>query len=125
MAVHGVPRATGDLDVWVRPDAGNAKRVLQALIQFGAPIAAMDVKAEDLARPDMIYQIGLPPRRIDILTEISGVDFDAAWKSRITQPIAGLDVPFLGREALLRNKRASGRAKDLSDVALIERQGST
>jgi hypothetical protein len=125
MAVHGVPRATGDLDVWVRPDAGNAKRVLQALIQFGAPIEAMDVKAEDLARPGMIYQIGLPPRRIDILTEISGVDFDAAWSSRITQPIAGLDIPFLGREALLRNKRASGRAKDLSDVDLLERQGST
>lgn len=122
MAVHGVPRATGDLDVWVRPDAINAVRVLQALIRFGAPIEAMNVKADDLARPGMIYQIGLPPRRIDILTEISAVDFDEAWASRLTQQIAGLDVPFLGRDALLRNKRASGRAKDLSDVALLERQ---
>jgi hypothetical protein len=125
MAVHGVPRATGDLDVWVRPDAGNAERVLQALVQFGAPIEAMEVKANGLARPGMIYQIGLPPRRIDILTEISGVDFDDAWTSRITQEIAGLKVPFLGREALLRNKRASGRVKDLSDIALLERQDST
>ena len=125
MAVHGVPRATGDLDVWVRPDAANAERVLQALIRFGPPIEAMEVKADDLARPGMIYQIGLPPRRIDVLTEISGVDFDEAWASRLTQPIAGLAVPFLGREALLRNKRASGREKDLGDVALLERQGST
>jgi hypothetical protein len=123
MAVHGVPRATGDLDVWVRPDAGNAERVLHALIRFGAPIEAMDVKTDDLARPGTIYQIGLPPRRIDILTEISGVDFDEAWTSRLTQPLAGLEVPFLGREALLRNKRASGREKDLGDVVLLERQG--
>jgi hypothetical protein len=125
MAVHGVPRATGDLDVWVRPDAGNAERVLRALIRFGAPVEAMGVKSGDLARLGMIYQIGLPPRRIDILTEISGVDFDEAWASRLTQPIAGLEVPFLGRDALLRNKRASGRAKDLSDVVLLERQGGS
>ncbi|HEY6320173.1 MAG TPA: hypothetical protein VJA16_01300 [Thermoanaerobaculia bacterium] len=109
--------------MWVRPDAGNAERVLLALIRFGAPVEAMEVKADDLARPGMIYQIGLPPRRIDILTEISGVDFDDAWTSRLIQPIAGVDVPFLGREALLRNKRASGRTKDLSDVALLERKG--
>lgn len=125
MAVHGVPRATGDLDVWVRPDGDNAERVLRALIRFGAPIEAMNVKADDLARPGMIYQIGLPPRRIDILTEISAVDFDEAWASRLTQQIAGLDVPFLGRDALLRNKRASGRTKDLSDVVLLERQGGS
>jgi len=123
MAVHGVPRATGDLDIWVRPDAGNSERVLQALIHFGAPIESMGVKADEFAQPGMIYQIGLPPRRIDILTEISGVDFDDAWSSRLTQPLAGLAIPFLGREALLRNKRASGRSKDLSDIALLERQG--
>jgi hypothetical protein len=125
MAVHGVPRATGDLDVWVRPEAGNAERVLQALIRFGAPIESIKVRADDLAQPGMVYQIGLPPRRIDILTEISGVDFDEAWSSRVTQALAGLEIPFLGREALVRNKRASGRIKDLSDLALLDRQAST
>lgn len=124
LAVHGVPRATGDLDVWVQPEAGNAERVFQALIRFGAPVEAMKVKTDDFAQLGMVYQIGLPPRRIDILTEISGVDFDEAWSSHVTQLLAGVEIPFLGREALLRNKRASGRAKDLSDVALLERQGS-
>ncbi len=122
MAVHGVPRATGDLDVWVRPDAANAARVLHALIEFGAPVEPMGVTERDLAIPGIVYQIGLPPRRIDILTEISGIDFGTAWASRIDQILDGFVVPFLGREALVRNKRASGRTKDLADVELLERQ---
>jgi hypothetical protein len=124
LAVHGVPRATGDLDIWVRPDPGNAARVLRSLIEFGAPVEAMGVSEHDLAAPGVVYQIGLPPRRIDILTEISGIEFDAAWRSRVDQQLGDLTVPLLGRDALLRNKRASGRSKDLIDVELLERQGT-
>ena len=76
----------------------------------------MGLTVADLARPGIVYQVGLPPRRIDILTEISGVEFDEAWPARVTETVGSLAVPFLGREALIRNKKASGRAKDLADV---------
>jgi hypothetical protein len=119
MAVHGVPRATGDLDVLIRPTQDNAARVVQALQAFGAPIDAHGVTADDLSTPGTVYQIGLPPRRIDILSEITGVDFDEAWSSRETHEVAGLRLPFLGREALIRNKRATGRDKDRTDLGLL------
>ncbi len=122
MAAHGVPRATGDLDIWVRPDPENAPKVFAALQEFGAPLDAMGLKVDDLIKPDTVFQFGLPPRRIDILTEIDGVSFDEAWRSHILVKIADLEkVPFLGWEALLRNKRASGRPKDLADLDLLER----
>jgi hypothetical protein len=121
LAVHGVPRATGDLDIWVHPDAGNAQRVWRALVQFGAPVEAMGLRPLDLTAPGVVYQIGLPPRRIDLLTEISGVGFEDAWKSRTLQAEGGMEIPFLGREALLQNKRATGRIKDLADVAALEK----
>lgn len=122
VGVHGVPRATGDLDIWVRPDAENAPRVWRALVEFGAPVEVTGLTPSDLEKPDMVYQIGLPPRRIDILTEISGVDFDEAWSSRVTSWVGDLEIPFLGREALLRNKKASGRPKDLADLDILERR---
>jgi hypothetical protein len=122
MAVHGVPRATGDLDVWVAGDPANADRVWSALLAFGAPVAAMGVSRDDLTQPDRVVQIGLPPRRIDILTSISGVAFAEAWSGRVTHDVSGLAVPFLGRVALVRNKRATGRTKDQADLeALGER----
>lgn len=122
MAVHGVPRSTGDLDVWIVADAGNAERVWTALLRFGAPVAAMGVRRDDLTRPDVVVQIGLPPRRIDILTSITGVAFEDAWADRATHEVDGLAIPFLGRAALVRNKRATGRAKDRADLeALGER----
>jgi hypothetical protein len=120
LALHGVPRFTGDLDVFVRPSAANAERVWQALANFGAPIAAAGVKPTDLAVPGIVYQIGLPPARIDILTTISGVTFDEAWTSRETADLEGSPVPFIGREALLRNKQAAGRPKDLADAARLK-----
>ncbi len=119
MAVHGVPRATGDLDVWISRDAENAERVWSALLRFGPPLEAMGVSREDLTRPDLVVQIGLPPRRIDVLTTISGVGFDEAWTGRSTHDVAGLPVPFLGRSELVRNKRASGRAKDRADLEAL------
>ena len=119
MALHGVPRATGDLDVWIARDAANAERVWSALLRFGAPVVAMGVLQADLIRPEQVVQIGLPPRRIDILTSISGIAFDEAWPGRVTHVVAGLAVPFIGRADLVRNKRASGRAKDQADLEAL------
>ena len=125
MAVHGVPRATGDLDVWVRPDPQNAERAWQALLQFGAPVREMGVTQADLHTPGLVIQIGIPPRRIDILTMISGLDFEEAWRGRATHRVGALEVPFLGRADLIRNKRASGRPKDLVDLGVLEGRDPT
>lgn len=124
VGVHGEPRATKDIDILVRPSKANARRVMAALDLFGAP--RLGLIADDLSRAGMVFQIGFPPRRIDILTAIEGVSFDEAWASRIEVPVAGLAsaVPFLGREALVRNKKAVGRPQDLADVAKIEAMGS-
>jgi hypothetical protein len=119
MAVHGVPRATGDLDVWIAVDPENAGRVVSALARFGAPLAVMGVSLADFLREDQVVQIGLPPRRIDVLTSISGVPFEEAWTGRVTHEVAGMAIPFLGRACLVANKRASGRAKDLADLEAL------
>lgn len=120
LAAHGVLRATGDLDVLVQPSAENAQRVVAALRKFGAPLAAHGVSEADFSRPGMVYQIGLPPRRIDLLTEISGVSFEEAWAGRIELVVSGIPVSLLGRDALIKNKLATGRKKDLLDVELLE-----
>jgi hypothetical protein len=123
LAFHGVPRATGDIDVLVRPSRDNAERVWRALRAFGAPLSTAGVEPGDFAAPGRVYQIGLPPRRVDILTSISGVAFDEAWASRVEAELEGATVPFLGRDALITNKRASGRMKDLADVERLEGRG--
>ena len=123
LAAQGVVRATGDLDVWVKPSAENAARVVEALTAFGAPLAQHQVSAADFMRAGAVYQMGLPPRRINILTQISGVGFDEAWPARSLVVLRGAPVAFLGREALLKNKRAAARPKDLVDVDLLERHG--
>lgn len=122
MAVHGVPRATGDFDVWVRPGRENGLRVLRALEEFGAPVADHGITIEDLERPDTVYQIGLPPRRIDLMTGISGVEFAEAWPKRVIVELEERSIPVIGRSELIRNKRASGRTKDLVDLELLESQ---
>lgn len=114
LAAHGVPRATGDLDLWVRASAENAERVWKALEQFGAPLH--DLTMDDLARPDVVFQIGVVPQRIDLLTSITGVTFDDAWANRMYVEIDELEVPVLGRSELVRNKRAVGRTRDLADI---------
>jgi hypothetical protein len=121
LAFHGAPRATGDIDLFVRPGPINAQRVFDALARFGAPLQSAGVTAGDFAQPGAVYQIGLPPRRIDVLTEISGVSFDEAWGSRVTGEVEGRTVSFLGRAALLRNKEAAGRPQDLADAARLRR----
>jgi hypothetical protein len=122
LAAHGLPRATGDIDIFVRPAADNALRVMNALARFGAPTAAHGIRASDFETPGNVYQIGLPPRRIDLLTEISGVRFDEAAANAITVRIASYDIPVLGRNELIKNKRAAARDKDLIDANALEAQ---
>ena len=121
LAFHGAPRASGDIDLFVRPSAVNAGRVFDALVRFGAPVRAAGVTQADFAQPGSVYQIGRPPRRIDLLTEISGMTFDEAWASRVPAEVEGRTVWFMGREALIRNKEASGRLKDVADVARLRK----
>lgn len=117
MAVHGFPRATQDLDVWIDSERDNAVKTMQALAKFGAPLDALGVTLSDLTSPGMVVQIGLPPNRIDVLTAISGVDdFAGAWDDRIEHTIRGRPIPFLDLDRLRHNKRASGRRKDLADL---------
>ncbi|MDD9947720.1 MAG: nucleotidyltransferase [Myxococcales bacterium] len=124
LAAHGLPRATGDIDILVRPTEENAERVLAALAKFGAPLEAHGVSRADFSTPGRVYQIGLPPRRIDLLTEISGVSFEDAWAGRVTTSIGGVPVSILGRDSLVKNKRATGRDKDLLDVRALTRTRS-
>jgi hypothetical protein len=121
LAFHGAPRASGDIDLFVRPSVDNARRLFDALTRFGAPLASAHVTATDFERPGVVYQLGLPPRRIDILTELSGVTFDEAWASRAAADLDGRPVFFIGRDALLKNKAATGRPKDLADIARLRK----
>ena len=114
LAAHGIPRATGDLDLHVHCTPDNAARVLKALGIFGAPLD--DLSEEDLTNPGTVYQIGLSPNRIDILTLIDGVEFDSAWENRLEIKIDAMIVPVIGREDLIRNKKTVGRPQDLADV---------
>ena len=114
LGVHGRPRATGDLDVWVDATAENAPRVMSALAAFGAPLAG--VGEADFSKPGIVFQMGLPPGRIDVLTELTAVTFDEAWPSRVESHLGTALATFIGREVFIKNKRATGRTKDLGDV---------
>jgi hypothetical protein len=114
LALHGRPRATGDLDVWVDATPENAQRVVRALDEFGAPLA--DISEADFATLGVVYQIGVPPGRIDILTDLTGITFSEAWLDRVHRPFGEVEVDFIGRVSFLRNKRATGRPKDLGDI---------
>jgi len=118
LAVHGYPRATGDLDIWVRPTKENADRVWQAIAEFGAP--RRNLRREDFFTPDTVFQIGVEPNRIDILTSIDGVEFDEAWLDRRPTTVDKISFHVLSRVQLLKNKRAAGRPKDLADAAYLE-----
>lgn len=122
LAAHGHVRATKDLDVWVRASAENAPRVLGALRAFGAPLS--EVSATDFEKPGITFQIGVDPVRIDVITEVNGIAFDAAWPRRVVATIDGLSVPVLSREDLIANKRATGRLQDLADVEALEKLGA-
>ena len=119
LAVHGIPRATSDMDIWIDRDPGTCERVWQAIIRFGVAVESLEVTQEDLARPDVVVQIGLPPKRIDMLTDLTRVDFASAWAERVGQEVGGLKVPFIGRASLIQNKRVTGRLKDLADLEAL------
>ena len=118
LALYGRPRATGDIDVWADATPENAPRIMRALAAFGAPMAG--IAAADFEVPGVVYQIGVAPGRIDILTQMTGLTFEEAWPGRVRHPFGGVEVDFIGRESFIRNKRATGRAKDLGDIEGLE-----
>jgi hypothetical protein len=118
MAAHGFPRATGDIDIWVRPTPENAEKVWQALMTFGSPL--FNLTKQDLCDPGVVFQIGLPPNRIDILTRITGVEFEKAWGDRLQITIQDRTIPVLGRQDLIHNKLTTGRPKDLGDAETLK-----
>jgi hypothetical protein len=120
VAWYGYPRFTADLDILIRPDSGNAARMLEALRQFG--FGALGIEAGDLTAVGQVVQLGVKPNRIDILTSISGVSFEEAWKDRMDGTLDGIPAVFIGRTALIRNKESTGRAKDLGDVEELRKR---
>ena len=118
LAAHGHVRATKDMDVWVRPERENAQRVLQALSDFGAPLS--DLTVDDLSRKDTVFQIGLPPLRIDIITDIDGVEFADAWPDRVETSFGGVPTFVISRHHLITNKETAARLQDLADVQQLD-----
>lgn len=117
---HARPRFTKDLDVWVDPSPQNACRVVSALRSFGAPLDAQGITAHDFQQTGIVYQIGLAPNRIDVLTSVDGLDFAPCWQRRVAARYGDVAVAYLSREDLIRNKRAVGRPQDLEDVRALE-----
>ncbi len=114
LAAYGHPRYTGDLDFWIGTDPSNAKRVLSALEQFG--FGALGIGVEDLTTPDRVIQMGFPPRRIDLLTCIDGVEFASAFARRVTVDVDSQKLDFISLDDFKTNKRTTGRHKDLADL---------
>ena len=121
MALHGYGRGTDDLDVLVRPSSDNAQRVFRALVRFGAPVSAHGVTEGLFAQGAYGYRMGVKPHLIEVLTKVDGIDFDEAVAEGRQFELDGRVVPYIGRRALLTNKRAAGRPKDLADVDWLER----
>ena len=118
LAAHGYPRATMDIDIWVMPAPDNADAVLRALRRFGAPI--LNLNKADLENEGTVFQIGVAPRRIDIITTASGLQFEKAFARAIAVEIEGITVRIPSVADLIRNKQASGRTKDLADVEALK-----
>jgi hypothetical protein len=121
LAAHGYPRATVDIDIWVMQSPENAGAVLRALRRFGTPTGKL--APEDLQRDDTIFQIGVAPRRIDIITTASGLQFEEAFARSLAVDIEGIEVHIPSLPDLIRNKRASGRTKDIADAEALEEFG--
>lgn len=121
LAAHGHPRFTKDLDVWLWLGSGNARRVVDALDDFG--FGSLGLTANDFEVPGAVVQLGYPPKRIDLLTSIDGVAFDDCWAARMEIEVGGLLIPFIDLPNLVANKRASGRPQDLADVAALVEGG--
>ena len=120
-AFHARPRYTGDVDFFVEPSPENAGRLMEVINAFG--FAGIGIEAADFLQSDCVIQLGRAPNRVDLLTGISGVSFQEAWSGRVTANLSGVEVTVIGREHLIRNKRAANRAKDRADLELLERTG--
>ena len=118
VGIHVEPRATKDLDIWVEPSSENAQKVYNALTDFGAPLD--ELIASDFCDMDVVYQIGVAPNRIDILTGVEGISFEEGWQNRYEASYGGEKVFVLGRDELIKAKRAAGRPQDLEDVKHLE-----
>jgi hypothetical protein len=121
LAVYGYPRATGDFDIWVEASADNSKKILSSLAAFGAPTSSLTEIT--FMEKGIIFQIGVAPRRIDLITHIDGVEFNDAYPSRKTIAMEGLQLPFISKANLIKNKKSTGRNKDLVDVKYLEENG--
>lgn len=118
VAFHGHPRYTKDIDIWIERDPENARKLLDALEAFG--FGSVGLREEDFLTSDHIIQLGYPPNRIDLLTDLQGVSFSEAFESKATEEIDGVPIHFIGLEALKRNKRAVGRHQDLADLENLQ-----
>lgn len=118
VGIHGHPRYTGDLDIWLLPERENAEKILQVINEFG--FGSLAIKEADLIKEDTVIQLGYPPLRIDLLTNIDGVEFDECYLNRMIFEIDKLPVNFISYTDLIKNKRASGRHQDLGDIENLE-----
>lgn len=118
LAAHGFPRATKDIDFFVWATPQNAANLMRAVTRFGAPL--QDISAADFSTEGIIFQIGNSPRRIDIITNISGVGFEQAYANKKVISVEGIEIPVISLDDLIANKRASGRTQDLADVEKLE-----
>jgi hypothetical protein len=118
VALHGYPRYTKDIDIWIDLERDNAERIIQALREFG--FGSLGLKEQDFLEADTIIQLGYPPRRIDILTTLPGVDFETCYAARVEVMLDDVQVNFIDLENLKKNKRATGRAQDIADIESLE-----
>jgi hypothetical protein len=118
LAVHGYPRSTGDIDLWIMPEKNNAEALMRALIRFGAP--ADTVSSDDFQIENNVFQIVVAPRRVDIITSLDGLTFDEAFEHSVLTEIDSIPVHVLSVPDLIRNKRATGRTKDIADAETLE-----
>lgn len=118
MGAYGYPRATGDIDIWVETSSGNSEKVYKSLLEFGSPLS--EITQETFTEKSIVFQIGIAPRRVDIITHIDGVDFVEAYQQRKDIEIDGIKIPFVSQQHLIKNKKATGRAKVKLDAEYLE-----
>ena len=118
VALHGYPRYTKDIDIWIELAPANASRIVRALEQFG--FGSLGLEAKDFLEADTIIQLGYPPRRIDLITTLSGVDFNQCFATKVVVEMGGIPINFIDLENLKKNKRATGRAQDIADIENLD-----
>lgn len=121
LGFYGAPRSTGDIDVWIRVGEENAKRIEKALHDFG--LSSLGYQTADFLDKNSVIQLGVPPVRIDIIMSISGVEFDEAYKRRVIVESSGTTINYISKEDFIKNKKASGRLKDLADIESLTQTG--